>query len=149
MNMDEAPATPATNDDFQLLYEFVTARRGDSELFRRVHSLCDRARNIANLEQAGADAKGRLEITQGKLREASAELAEVQGHVHETRLRVEIVQTIDGSHARAGEIVAEAEQRARGILEAAGRDARQVEAALHTRIAAKQVEHDMLHEAVA
>ena len=128
--MDEPQATQPTNDDFQLLYEFVTARRGDSELFQRVHRLCDRVRNIANLEQAGADAKGRLEITQGKLREAAAELAEVHGQVHQTRLRVMLVQTIDEAHARAADIIRDAEQKAAALLEAAGREVRQREAHL-------------------
>ncbi len=146
--MDEPQATQPTNDDFQALHEFFSARRGDGEFFRRLHKLCDRLRNLHELERGADEAQGRLEMLRGRVREAEATLQELHGQVGGARNAAAVKKTIGEAEAEARTIVDRAKQEAAAILEAAGREARQRETHLTARIAAKQAEHDTLHKGI-
>ena len=144
--MDEP--TPATNDDLGELLQFFNSRR-DSELARRLYLLADRLRDVAALEQAGEDAQGRLQMFRGRVREAEATLQELHDQVGGARNAAAVTKTIGEAEAEARTIIDRAKQEAAAILEAAGKEARQREAHLNTRIAVKQAEHDELHQGIA
>src|SRR5438874_2387826 len=59
--MDEPQATQPTNDDFQALHEFFSARRGDGESEAEARTIVDRAKQeaAAILEAAGREARQR------------------------------------------------------------------------------------------
>jgi len=70
-------------------------------LFRRLHKLCDRLRNVAALEQAGDEAQGRLEMFRGRVREAEATLQELHGQVGGARNAAAVKKTIGEAEAEA------------------------------------------------
>jgi len=147
--MDEPQATPATNDDFQLLTEFLNARRGDGESFQRMRQLCDRVRNVVALEQAGVEARGELESVKSQVRQTKAQLEELHGLVGGAKTAAAVKTTIDEAESRARQLVAHAVQKADEILDTAARDARQIQAAAQARIEAARGEHDTLRQGIA